>query len=90
MQPVTCAQCRAQVEVRKSSWDQTSIQWHDDAMSACLERRAALPGQGPKDATFVGCSALRDAIREAAVRGDLGVQSDEPLPVNTEAPEVYQ
>ncbi len=87
MQPVTCAECHARVEVRKSSWEQTSIQWHDDAQQACLERRAALPGQGPNGVTFTGCAALRQAIREAAVHGDIGVQSNEPLPVNTEGQE---
>ena len=84
MEPVTCGTCAARVEVRKSSWDQTSIQWHAEALAACLERRASQPGSGPNGAAFAGCSTLDLAIREYAVRGDLPVQSGEPLPVNPE------
>ncbi|WP_107705996.1 ferredoxin [Nocardioides allogilvus] len=83
MEPVTCTTCSARVEVRKSSWEQTSIQWHGEALRACLERRATDPGCRP-NATFAGCSALDIAIREAAVRGALPVQSGDPLPVNPE------
>ncbi|CRK57808.1 hypothetical protein [Alloactinosynnema sp. L-07] len=84
MEPVSCDGCAARVEVRKSSWDQTSIQWHADAMDACLERRAGRPASGPNGGAFAGCSTLDLAIREHAVRGDLSVQSGEPLPVNPE------
>lgn len=84
MQPVGCTACGARVEVRKSSWEQTSIQWHEDAAAACLERRAASPRPGPNGSTFSGCEALRNAIRAAAVTGDLPVQDDAPLPVNPE------
>lgn len=83
MERVTCTTCAARVEVRKSSWEQTSIQWHADALDTCLERRASSPGVGP-NATFAGCTALGAAIREAAVRGALPVQSGEALPVNPE------
>lgn len=82
MQPVTCGTCGALVEARKSSWDQTSIQWNDAALAACVERRASSPRPGPNGATFTGCAALRDAIREAAVRGDLDVVDDAPLRTN--------
>jgi hypothetical protein len=67
MEPLQCRVCRAAVKVRKSSWDQTSVQWHDETAAACLERRA-YTGQ-----LFEGCSALRDSIREAAVLGQLTV-----------------
>ncbi|MEO5666210.1 MAG: ferredoxin [Nocardioides sp.] len=83
MERVTCTTCAARVEVRKSSWEQTSIQWHADAVGACLERRASQPGSGP-NATFPGCTALDLSIREAAVRGSLSVQSGDALPVNPE------
>lgn len=82
MTPVTCGACAARVEVRKSSWDQTSIQWRDDALAACLERRAATAAPGPGGAAFRGCGALRESIREAAVAGAVQVQSNEPLPTN--------
>ncbi|WP_433872952.1 ferredoxin [Saccharopolyspora sp. CA-218241] len=76
MEPVTCRRCRARVEVRKSSWDQTSVQWHEDAARSCAERRAGARGTGPNAAVFAGCSALRDSIRRAAVRGELPVGTE--------------
>ncbi|MFD7077816.1 ferredoxin [Nocardioides sp. NPDC057577] len=85
MQPVTCGTCEGHVQVRKSSWDQTSIQWSEAALAACVERRASSPRPGPNGATFTGCAALRDAIREAAVRGDLTVIDDTPLKTNPAA-----
>lgn len=85
MEPVSCHTCAAQVEVRKSSWEQTSIQWHADAVEACLERRAASPRPGPNGAAFRGCGALSDSVREAAVTGSIHVVTDEPLLTNPEA-----
>lgn len=76
MEPVECERCLARVEVRKSSWDQTSIQWHAAAVAACEERRAASPGPGPNDGAFPGCNALRDSIRRAAVAGRIHVQEE--------------
>lgn len=74
MQPVSCQSCGAVVEVRKSTWDQTSVQWHQDALEACLERRALQPSDdGPNSRMFPGCAALRASVREAAVRGELSV-----------------
>lgn len=73
MVPVSCSTCGARVEARKSSWDQTSIQWHDDALAACVERRASSARPGANGEVFPGCSSLRDALREAAVRGELPV-----------------
>lgn len=77
MEPVACRACGAQVEVRKSSWDQTSVQWNDEAVASCLERRAADRRPGPNGAVFAGCTALREAIREAAVLAEIHVQHDE-------------
>ena len=87
MTPLACHTCGAGVEVRKSSWDQTSIQWHQDAVDACVERRATTVGAGPNGAAFAGCAALRDSVRAAAVRGDLRVVDEEPLKANPENPE---
>lgn len=70
MQRHGCATCGAVVRVGKSSWDQTSVQWDATARAACLEARAA--GHVPR----AGCLALRDSIREAAVRGELAVPDD--------------
>lgn len=85
MQPVSCGTCGAQVLARKSSWDQTSLQWSDDALASCVERRASAPRPGPNGGTFAGCSSLRTTVREAAVRGELTVVSGEPLPTNRDA-----
>lgn len=85
MQPVTCLACRATVTARKSSWDQTTLQWTSEALDRCLERReAAVASDRPNRNTFTGCEALRTSIREAAVSGALAVQSDEPLKTNTD------
>ena len=64
--PVCCTHCSAKVLVRKSSWQQTSIQWDTEAMAKCLERRdweAATPR------LFMVCSKLRDSIDAAARNG---------------------
>jgi hypothetical protein len=83
MQPVSCETCGAGVTARKSSWDQTSVQWTADALERCLEHAAPVEGSGrPNRTAFAGCAALRASIREAAVRGTLDVQSDEPLKTN--------
>lgn len=84
MTSVSCTTCGAGVEARKSSWEQTSVQWSADAVERCIERRASSPGSGSNGVTFAGCQALRESIREAAVRGDLPVQDGDPLPTNPE------
>ena len=76
MTRVACTTCGACVEARKSSWDQTSIQWNAEARGACVERRAGSPRPGPNGSAFLGCAALSQAVREAAVRGDLPVQEE--------------
>jgi hypothetical protein len=64
--PVCCTQCGAKVLVRKSSWQQTSIQWDTEATVRCLERRDwAATAQG----LFLVCSKLRDSIEVAARSG---------------------
>lgn len=77
MEALTCHSCQAQVEVRKSSWAQTSVQWHAEALAACVERRASSPRPGPNGRVFTGCMNLRDSVREAAVLGDIHVLDDE-------------
>lgn len=68
--------------MRKSSWDQTSIQWHASAVAACVERRASTTRPGPNGATFLGCAALQESVRQASVQGEIPVVDDDPLPVN--------
>jgi hypothetical protein len=83
MVPVACARCGACVLARKSSWNQTSVQWTAEASAACLERRdaedlAAHSGRG----LFLACSALRGSILDAVRNGDLPVV-DESVRVKT-------
>ncbi|MFF1923118.1 ferredoxin [Streptomyces sp. NPDC058221] len=79
MRPLACDRCAARVLVRKSSWQQTSVQWDRRAMALCAERDRA-DGSG---AAFEGCGSLRETIREAAVRGTVelvGDHADGPAP----------
>jgi hypothetical protein len=83
MVPVTCRRCGACVLVRKSTWNQTSVQWDAEASARCLERRdaenlAAYAGRS----LFLACSALSDSIADAVRRGDLPVV-DETAAVTT-------
>lgn len=87
MTAVACETCGVTVQARKASWEQTSVQWDEDAVGHCLERRASSPGPGPNGAAFPGCQALRASIRAAAVRGELPVQDGDPLPTNPESPD---
>ena len=83
MVPVACSRCGACVLARKSSWNQTSVQWNAEASAACLERRdaenlAAHSGRG----LFLACSALSGSILDAVRSGDLPVV-DETTAVRT-------
>jgi hypothetical protein len=74
MVPVVCRNCGAHVLARKSSWNQTSVQWNSGAFARCLERRdtqnlAAYSGRG----VFLACSALAESIVDAVSHGDLPV-----------------
>jgi hypothetical protein len=73
---VECRRCAARVEVRKSSWQQTSVQWDAAATAACEERRTASPQPGPNGDFFESCSALHASIQEAALGGTLPVPDD--------------
>jgi len=68
MAPVMCRNCGARVQVRKSSWSQTSVQWNADASARCSER--ALYGDG---AVFLACSALNASIIGAVRDGHLAI-----------------
>lgn len=76
MREVRCGRCAAAVEVRKSSWAQTSVQWHQAAVAACEERRVARPGPGPNGDFFEACGALTQSILRAAVDGTVLVPDD--------------
>jgi hypothetical protein len=64
LSPVHCGQCGTCVLVKKSSANQTSIQWTEDA-SRCPELADAPHTPGLADT----CGKLRDAIDRAVVDG---------------------
>ncbi len=71
MVPLVCRSCAAQVLVRKSTWNQTSVQWSAEATARCAERLEAerIPGHR----IFLVCSALRESIEVAVVTGELTI-----------------
>ena len=71
MAPLVCRSCAAQVLVRKSTWNQTSVQWSAEATARCAERLDAerMPGHR----IFLVCSALRESIEAAVVTGELTI-----------------
>lgn len=74
MTPVMCRRCGAGVQVRKSSWQQTSVQWTDMAMRRCEERcEAASLTTGTRPMLFLACSALSDSIANAVRTGTLAL-----------------
>jgi hypothetical protein len=72
MVPVACRNCGARVLARKSSWNQTSVQWNADATDRCVERAEAqkvtVPGSR---GVFLVCSALSASILDAVRHGDV-------------------
>jgi hypothetical protein len=83
MVPVACQRCGAEVLARKSSWNQTSVQWNADASARCAERRDVdrLAGYG-SGALLLKCRALGDSIVDAVRHGELPVV-DETVPATT-------
>ena len=74
MMPVTCRNCGARVLARKSSWNQTSVQWNGNATARCVERAeaqkmSAHAGRG----VFLACSALSESILDAVRHGALSI-----------------
>lgn len=74
MVPVTCHRCAAEVLVRKSTWDQTSVQWNAAATARCEERHDArkLDAHGAPG-VFLACSALRDSVADAVIDGKVPI-----------------
>ena len=74
MTAVRCGRCSGHVLVRKSSWNQTSVQWDALASAGCIERsnaeRLAVDGG---HGLFLGCSELGASIADAVCRGVLPV-----------------
>jgi len=83
MVSVCCRRCRAHVLVRKSSWNQTSVQWNAGASARCLERRDPQNlGAYSVRGVFLACSALTDSILGAVGDGNLPVV-DETVSIAT-------
>ena len=64
-----CARCDALVRVRKSSMQQTSVQWTTGATRRC----AAFARNGRPNALVPTCPDLRASIDDAVRAGRLGV-----------------
>ena len=81
MMPVACRNCGARVLARKSSWNQTSVQWNADATARCGERAEAqkLAAHGSRG-VFLVCSALSESILESVRRGDLSIVDEAACP----------
>lgn len=69
MHPVECQSCGAIVHARKSSWQQTSVQWTQEAMRTCTGWDAGWPARG----RFPNCAAMTASIAHAVVEGELAV-----------------
>ncbi|CQD15572.1 hypothetical protein BN000_03250 [Mycobacterium europaeum] len=74
MAPVVCRDCGARVLARKSTWNQTSVQWNADATARCVELAEArkISGHGGR-CVFLACSALSASIVDAVRRGALAI-----------------
>jgi hypothetical protein len=84
MTSVQCQRCAARVLARKSSADQTSVQWNGEAAGMCGERRELrkLAGHGG-NRLFLGCAALSESIVCAVRAGELPIvdrASESPAP----------
>ena len=78
--PVTCGQCGAAVQARKSSWAQTSVQWDAEAMARCVQRRVAGALAGHAGRPLLACSELRASIEAAAIGGAVPVLDEITAP----------
>ncbi|WP_082945301.1 hypothetical protein [Mycobacterium sp. 852013-50091_SCH5140682] len=78
MTPITCLSCGAHVLVRKSSWEQTSVQWNAASRSKCTVPSSYSPRRlrGCGDTGGAGllvCQQLRMSIEAAVRNGSLPV-----------------
>jgi hypothetical protein len=72
--PVTCQACEAHVLVRKSSRNQTTVQWDAASSARCHERRQiSAMSAHDRPGVFLACSALRGSIVDAVRNGEVCV-----------------
>lgn len=83
MMPVQCRTCGAEVLARKSSWQQTSVQWNQAAVARCPQRQNAdaLAAHGSRG-LLIACSSLDESIATEARTGRLPVVEEEDQPVH--------
>jgi len=62
MVPVACRRCEACVLARKSSWNQTSVQWNAEATARCLERSDAEMHEVPGADHFATFAAVQPVL----------------------------
>jgi hypothetical protein len=65
MHPVGCRSCGAGVLVRKSSWQQTTVQWNESAVATCTGWNPGCSVLG----RFPVCEEMRASIAQAVVEG---------------------
>lgn len=74
MASVVCRQCGANVLARKSTWEQTSVQWDAEGLALCRQRHdARMLSQHSGRPIFLGCSELTASILDAACHGGLAI-----------------
>lgn len=75
MMPVACGSCGARVLVRKSSWEQTSVQWDAASVRQCPRRAESTGAVGAYAGPgfLQGCPQLHESIESAVRRGELPV-----------------
>lgn len=73
MAAVVCRTCGARVLARKSSWNQTSVQWNADSTARCPERAEAQKVSEHGRGVFLACAALSESILDAVRHGDLAI-----------------
>ena len=69
---VRCRECGITVLVSKTSWQQTSVQWPEDAPNTCPELRTVAKDTSA-DARLRGCHALRRSIDKAVLGGAIDI-----------------
>jgi hypothetical protein len=71
MTPLECRRCHAIVQIRKSSWQQTSIQWDEAAVRTCSGRHSLAGLASLHETDFRTCDDLRESINQAALSGEV-------------------
>lgn len=49
MQPLQCAECKAQVLVQKNSWEHTTVQWSDQARASASKSPTTVNSGSERD-----------------------------------------